>query len=263
MKRLRDCSLRFKLTLIVMTTTCVTLVAALVGLACFDQVSFREQVSRQMLIRSSTLGNSSTAALSFNDPELGREILSALRAEPTLGAAMLYDQEGKLFARYTRTNWKLPPPTTPLHEGVVFGSDHLQVVTPVLLANRTIGYAVLQSDLSRVEERDDRFARVGLGVIVAAAAFGYLLSGQLQRFITRPILELARTSRAITASRNYSLRARRHGEDELGQLVDGFNEMVSEVESREAALRAAQEELESRIAERTRELFLSNARLKE
>jgi len=263
MRRLQHCSLRFKLTVIVMTTTCVTLVAALVGLAVFDQLSFREQLCRQLLTRSTVLANSSTAALSFGDRELGQEILNALRAEQSLGAAILYDEAGRVFVRYARRGWTLPIPVWPFPHEVVQGGNYLQVVAPIIVENRTIGYALLQSDLSRVEERNDRFVRVGLFVIVAAAAFGYLLSSRLQRFITRPILELAKTSRAIAAAKNYSLRAAKHGEDELGQLVDGFNEMVSEVESRDTALRAAQEELESKITERTCELFISNARLKE
>jgi len=263
MNFLRDRSLRFKLTFIVMTTTCVTLLAALTGLAVFDRLSFRDHLCRQMLTRSTILANSSTAALSFQDHELGQEILSALSAEPSLGAAILYDEHGKVFAKYTRPGWQLPVPEGPLQREVTYGADHIEVVAPIVIGNHTVGFALLQSDLRRVEERYTWFVQVGLLVVIAAAGLGYLLSARLQRFIVQPILELAGTSRAIAAAKNYSLRARRHGNDELGQLVDGFNEMVSEVESRDAALRAAKEELESRIAERTRELFISNSRLKE
>jgi len=262
-KSFHDRSLRFKLTFIVMTTTCVTLVAALIGLAVFDQMSFRDQLCRQLMTRSTILANSSTAALSFGDRAMGREILAALRAEPSLGAAVLYDEFGQVFASYARPGWQVPIPEGRFACEVMLGADHLEVVAPVVMGERTIGYAMLQSDLRRIEERNTWYARVGLLVIVAAAGLGYLLSSRLQRFVTRPILELAQTSRAIAAAKNYSLRAEKHGDDELGQLVDDFNEMVADVESRDAALRTAHTELESRIAERTRELFISNARLKD
>ncbi len=151
MKLLHDRSLRCKLTVIVMTTTCVTLVASLVGLAVFDQISFREQLCRQMLTRSTILANSSTAALSFGDRELGREILSALRAEPSLGAAILYDEDGQVFAKYTRNGWRVPAPEGRLDREVVFGKNYLQVAAPIVVGRRTIGFALLQSDLRRID----------------------------------------------------------------------------------------------------------------
>lgn len=259
----RDQSLRFKLTFIVMTTTCATLVVALLGLAAFDQMSYREQTCRQLTTRARMMADLGAAALIFDDARHAREILSALRSEPSFGAAIIYDTTGHVFAEFERSGWHARPPKLPLPLGVHFGPDFLQVTASMTEGNRVIGFLVLQSDMRRIEERNARFVTVGLAVIAAAAVLGFLLSARLQRFITRPILDLAKTSQAISQARNYSLRAEKQGEDELGQLVDSFNEMVREVQTRDAALRAGQEELEAKINERTRELFISNAALKD
>jgi PAS domain S-box-containing protein len=255
--------LRFKLTAIVMSTTCVTLLLALVGLAVFDHFNFREQICRQLETRAGIVASSSTRAVSFGDKQLARQILAAFRTESTLGTLALYDADGRFFASYVRPGWNVAIPDSLRHRGTFVATDHIQVSSPVTVENRTIGYVMLQSDLSRFEQRSDHFVPVGLFVMVAAATVGFLLASWLQLIISKPIRELSATSRQIAEERDYSLRATRHGNDELGQLVDGFNGMVAEIQSRDAVLRGVQGELEARIGERTRELFISNARLKE
>ncbi len=93
-------------------------------------------------------------------------------------------------------------------------------------------------------------------VTLASAGLTYLLSSWLQRIITRPISELAQTAKTVTAERNYSARARKHEDDELGLLVDSFNEMLAQVQQRDAALQDANDRLEKRVSERTKDLQL-------
>jgi two-component system, cell cycle sensor histidine kinase and response regulator CckA len=99
---------------------------------------------------------------------------------------------------------------------------------------------------------------MGLLVLAVAAGVGFLLGTPLQRLISRPILELAEASRAVAAEKNYTRRVSKRREDELGQLIDGFNDMLAQIEARDAALQEAQADLEGRVAARTRELYGAN-----
>src|ERR1700730_14875387 len=93
------------------------------------------------------------------------------------------------------------------------------------------------------------------GLIVAAVSLGaYVMAARLQRPISNPILELAWTTKMVTGTRDYSIRAGKKSNDEVGVLIDGFNEMLEQIQKRDTELRHAGEGLEQRVAERTREL---------
>jgi signal transduction histidine kinase len=81
-----------------------------------------------------------------------------------------------------------------------------------------------------------------------------LLSGWLQRGITDPVLEVARVAREVQRKRDYSLRARKTTEDEIGQLVDAFNDMLAEAAERTALLHQADRNKDEFLATLAHEL---------
>ena len=87
----------------------------------------------------------------------------------------------------------------------------------------------------------------------------FLLSNRLQRLVSDPILHLARVAHVVAQEKNYSVRAKKQSGDELGQLIDGFNEMLAQIQARDAALLSAHETLENRVQARTEELRQSQA----
>ncbi|MGH8056537.1 MAG: sensor histidine kinase, partial [Candidatus Entotheonellia bacterium] len=91
-------------------------------------------------------------------------------------------------------------------------------------------------------------------VMVAASFVAFVLSSRLQHVISGPIMRLAQTARIVSLEKNYSLRAVKYGQDELGLLIDGFNEMLTQIQERDIALQEAHDELEERVIERTKEL---------
>ena len=262
MKKFRAFSIRSQLTLMVMATTCLALVISLVALGWFDQFSFRQRLRRDSATRAEIVGNNSTAALSFGDPQPAAEVLNALSADPHLGAAAIYDAQGKVLTRFVRPGWTIPLPTAPLEDSVTFGDEHLEVFKAVTLNGQKLGTVLLQTDLGELQLRRHRDVWLGAGVLLAAAGIGFLLATRLTRFIARPILELATSARRVATEKNFSVRVAKRGEGELGQLVDGFNEMLSQIEARDSALREAQAELETRVVLRTTELFEANELLK-
>jgi len=86
----------------------------------------------------------------------------------------------------------------------------------------------------------------------------YLISSRLQRVISSPIVYLAEVANLVSEKKQYTVRAEPHGNDEVGLLIQAFNEMLEQIQRRDAALVEANEGLEMRVRERTAELTTAN-----
>jgi signal transduction histidine kinase/ActR/RegA family two-component response regulator/HAMP domain-containing protein len=122
------------------------------------------------------------------------------------------------------------------------------------LNGESIGTVYLKSDLGELHARLWHYTLIMLLFTLAALAATCLLAARLQRIISRPIFHLAQTAKTVSEGKNYSVRATRESNDELGQLIDGFNGMLAQIQERDGALRRVNDELENRVAERTRDL---------
>ena len=262
MKTAATLSIRNKLTLIVVTTVGVTSCLALVAMVVFDQMSFSARIRQDAEVSAQIIANNSREALSLGDAKAARKNLFALSADPHLGAAVIYDKDGKVFARFVRAGWKMPLPETWSGHALAFDREHLTVSQTVVMSGRRLGTVLLQADLGGLQERRRNGVRVGAGVLLLALGVGYGLAMRLQRFIAQPILELAEASRAVVAKKNYTVRVPKHANDELGQFVDGYNEMLAQIEARDAALQQTHATLEHRVSDRTHELFEANRSLR-
>jgi hypothetical protein len=98
-------------------------------------------------------------------------------------------------------------------------------------------------------------------VLVAAFGLSLTLSTALQRIISRPLLQLTEATRVVTTDHRYDLLVAKTGDDEIGELIAGFNDMLGDIRERDRKLLRHQEELEQVVKQRTAELRASNADL--
>ncbi|HEY6867814.1 MAG TPA: response regulator, partial [Candidatus Eisenbacteria bacterium] len=258
----RHLSIRRKLTLIMMMTSVVALLLACGAFLVYEQITHRKAMARDLSLLADVIGANSTAALTFHDPDAAREQLRALRAQPHVVSACIYDQNGAPYATYLRDGGETAawPPRADV-SGTRLESDRLSVSRPVTLENERIGTVYIRSDLQEMRARVRSYALLMLGVLVLASLVAFLLASGLQRLISAPVLALAAAARRVTQDRDYSVRAVKHGDDEVGVLIDGFNEMLAVIQSRDDQLRQHQEHLEAEVAKRTLELREANADL--
>ena len=260
---LRDVSIQQKVRRIIMLTSSAALFLACAAFVVYELVRFRDATTRELVSMADVIGANSMAPLAFNDPKAGEETLRALSANPHIVSACIYTELGEAFATYQREDLKVIPP--PLQEdGSYLGGGYLTLFRPIILDNERIGTIYLQSDLQEVYARLKRYAMIVTVVLVASSLLAFLLSSAFQRVISRPVLHLAETASRVSAESDYSLRAVRDSQDELGVLVDRFNEMLSQIQERDAALQTAHNELERRAQELERyaaELERSNQEL--
>ncbi len=247
MRALRDIPIRRKLTIISLLTSAVALGLACGALVVYEQLTFRRTLTRDLSILATMLGANSAADLSFNDTRSAAQTLGGLRAQPHVIAACLYNAEGQVFATYQREPAAAVAWPEPGADREQFSRESLRLFRRIELAGETIGTIFLESDLEEMHARMRRYALVVGGIILVAALVAFLTASRLQRLVAEPIAHLAAIAGRVGSARDYSARAVKRGNDELGQLVDVFNDMVAQIQSRET-------DLERRVEERTREL---------
>ncbi len=205
------------------------------------------------------------AALDFNDVKSAEETLSALKAEPPIIGACVYTKKWtRFFAKYhLRTNegiaFEPPALATNMYRFLMGGG--FSGVPSHCLQRESIGAVYLESDMRALYSRLTRYAGIVGLVFLASLLFAFILSSRLQRLISEPILHLAQVVRSVAEEKNYAVRAKKRSDDELGDLIDGFNDMLGQIQQRDAALLSAQSDLEARVVGRTAELAKSNQAL--
>jgi signal transduction histidine kinase/CheY-like chemotaxis protein/HPt (histidine-containing phosphotransfer) domain-containing protein len=257
-------SIKRKLTILAMICSGVALMTACTMFLAFDVVMCREELTKSVELHAAIAGQNSTAALSFNDANDARQTLLSLRADPHVVSACIYDADGHVFATYAPgqqdNDDAQVPPVVP-EDTHRFVDRHLEVFRPILLDGRRIGTVFVRSDLRELDARITRYCITLVGVFCASAGLALFLASRLQQFIARPIQHLAETARVVSAERNYSVRAVKESNDELGQLMDGFNEMLEQIQLRDKGLKAHQDHLEEEVLLRTEELLRMNSEL--
>src|SRR5213592_2527644 len=255
MRIFKHAPIKRKLIGINLLTSSVALVLVCVVIVLYDRVTFREAMVRDLSTQADIVAANVAGALKFADPKSADETLAQLTGKPNIIAACVYTPNGKLLGAYHRQLKRgdfHPPPMR--YEGVELQNGRLAVFRNVVFRNETIGAVYIESDLKELPARMRRYAGIVIVVMIGAGLVAFLISSRLQRVISQPILHLSRTANAVAGEKNYSLRAVKQSEDELGRLIDGFNAMLEQIQQRDAALREARDELEKRVEERTREL---------
>jgi len=267
---LRDWPIKQKLTVMLLLVSGLVLLLTSAAFVGYQYWSFRGTMRDMLTVRGRIVAANSTAALAFANDADAREILSALRADPHVVAAALYDKGGRLFATYPAHLAAAALPAAPGPDGYQFERGRLSGFQRVAEAGgQQLGTLYLASDLEAVYDTFRLSGVIGVVVLTVSLLAAYFLSLGLQRTISQPILTLAETAKAVSARQDYSVRAPKLGEDELGALTDAFNQMLGRIEDQNRALRESQEklqghatELEQRVADRTRELEERNETLR-
>ncbi|HEY3225551.1 MAG TPA: ATP-binding protein [Planctomycetota bacterium] len=261
---LRDMSIREKLRAIILIISGISVVGACAVFVTYQWFTSRDDQARKLEIMANIVGDQSTAALEFEQEPQAAAILASLKAERQIVAAAVYARDGRIFAKFVREGAEgdrialRPGPV-----GQSFDGGDLLIFRPLLSGQERIGTIFLRADMSDAWHRLwVNLATVGLVLLGAAAAILFL-SAKLGKLISEPIGRLSEVVQSISARRDYSIRVEGGGRDELGRLIDGFNDMLLQVEQRNSALAKARDELEMRVQERTRELQEKELRLTE
>lgn len=255
-----------RLTLIVTLTTGAALLVAFLSVIAYEGVEARRDLVRDATALAAIIAGNVSGPLSLDQPVAVERILNSAAGTPDIDGAVVYDNAGAVFSFYRNMaspegQQFLPPPV--LLAGDRFGDNSLQIGFGITRAGVRIGTLLLQTDLDAARARVSGSASVAAVMLVVATTLAYLMAAALLAPVSSPITHLAKVVGAVTTTRDYSIRAETESNDELGRLIDGFNEMLGQIQARDSALEQARGGLEQRIVERTRDLQLEIAERKD
>ncbi len=257
-RRLRAISIRNKLKLIIMLTSAAALVLAACAFFINDVRSLRGRLVDEVGVLAQVMAENCNFAMAFGDVDAASRLLAALHINEQILNASLYDADGRIFARYNNTahggepGFALSDPEPP--SGHTFTDELFIWVEPVIFDNDRIGTLRIEYSLDQIREHLQGYGWLTLAILLATLATALIISGLLQRIISGPVLALNKAADDICAGGDYSIRAVKRTDDEIGALVDGFNRMIEQIEERDLALALHNERLEQLVLERTQEL---------
>ena len=242
-------SLGRKLSGVVLLTTMVALIVALGAMVAYDLHAYHQGWVNNVSAQAELLGQTSAPALEFDDARVAEENLALLRFQPKLRAAAIYGAHGGLFASYVANGTRGDFPVLPGAEGVSVKHGGLVAFKRIVGHGQVLGVVYLRADYE-LYDRLPSYAGIAFSVAVAAMLVAWLMSLWLQRIVTGPIQDIGATAREVVERRDYSRRVGKRSDDELGALVDAFNDMMRETERRTEALEASNREKDREVAER-------------
>jgi signal transduction histidine kinase len=248
---LSNASLQRKLLAVILLTTVVALFVALTAMIVYDLRAYHQGWIADITAQAELLGRTTAPALNFNDPKAAKEDLELLRFRSNVRAAAVYNPRGSLFATYAASAAEERYPKLPEADGVRVEGRELIVFKRIENGGEILGTVYVRADYELFNRIIDY-----LGIAVAVMAFAmlvaYVLSSRLQAPVTRPILAITDVAREVVANRDYSRRAERMSNDEIGLLAQAFNDMLAEIERRTSAIETSNRELEREVGERAR-----------
>ena len=239
-----------KLMLVALVTTVIALLVAGVSLLTRDLHAYRVGLGSDLQSEAGILALSTAPALAFDDYPTAIRNVEALSARANVPAVAIYGSRGRLFAQYVRAGESSPPQTVPrLAGGLQFSDDRIEITHPIVQNGAWLGTIYLRG---RYDVRGRVEAYLGILAIVGVLSLGIALalSKVLQRSISDPLSSMAHIARQVIRERDYSLRAQRGGQDEIGLVVDAFNSMLDEIQLRTRALEESNTTLQKEVVSR-------------
>ena len=258
---LKNLSIKRKLTSVIMLTSCAALLAACGAFVGYELLTYRKTMVQELSTLAEITGRNCAAAVDLDRPEDAEKTLESLNAEPQILGACIY-KDGKTWAKYPKERMEFPE--RPLGESHLFAGNHLALSRFILdPEGKQVGTIYFQSSLEKMHRRLWQYVGIVIVVLIVASIGAFILSARLQGLISEPILELAQVSRAVSEQKDYSVRAVKRTQDEVGFLIDQFNEMLAQIQKREQALEAANQQLaasehRSLVATQAKSQFLAS-----
>jgi signal transduction histidine kinase len=246
MRRFRDLPIKWKLMLISVTTGVTALVIAASALFIYGQIAYERQTILRIETLAKVVGDNSTAAITFNDPEVAKRVLSALANDRGILVAGIYDREGRVFAHFSRAeDHRALLPEKPLPEGKTRSLTCIDVSQRIVLEGEIIGSVHIGYSLSPMYAYLARYAVLVGCVLIVAVIASWIVALFLQTHVSRRIVEIRKAAEWISRKQDFSPRLATSGEDEIGSLVHEFNVLLDRINERDASVKIYQEKLRS------------------
>ena len=255
MNAFKNLGLRLKIFLLLTASSLLSLFLACASFVYFNHQFQRDQVQRDLIRDAEMYAAWVDPYLDFDDIEGAKEFEPIFEENPRLMGAVVYHLNGDVFFRYERRDQVKRIRYTLMEAQRISAPGTASVLERVFNEDKKqVAWVFMLRDLDDVTQRSQQFIGIASAVLAVAFVIGLLVSLRLQRHITGPLLNLSKAVNTVARKKDYSIRANHQNDDEIGQLVDDFNEMVAQIQSRDLKLQNVNEMLEDKVHERTAKL---------
>ncbi len=246
----RDLPIAKKLTLFCVIISLVSLVVAMIAIIFYDRYNFEEILKNELVVLASVIGNRSSAAIVFDDLELANNNLKSLSLQKAVVAACIYKVDDNALEPGATTRLATYPNDAvncpnyaPTNALLIDSANHqyVELVQPILLDSSIIGYIYLRSNTEELQDRQTNYVYVMIIASMFAVFIAFWLSKIFSRWISGPLHALGLTAQSIAEEEDYSRRANKQHNDEVGRVVDSFNLMLDVIEQEDVELRESEE----------------------
>jgi PAS domain S-box-containing protein len=252
MMSLRDLPIKTKLKAVMVMASAASLILASGAFVAYEVITARQKAVDEISTLADLVGANLSAALVFDNVQDAEQSLATLHSSPQILRAAVY-KDNSLFAQYERpSEGGSRFPKTPAMDGWTFAGNRLVVIKPIELPSGRVGTIYLESDLERLRTQLYSYGIIGVIVLGLSLATSLVVASVLQRNISKPILDLAETTRHIAERHDYSIRVQSDSRDELGILATAFDDMISEIHQHSRRLQRANEDLQEEVRVRTK-----------
>jgi TMAO reductase system sensor TorS len=223
-------------------------------------------------------GAAAIAALRVGDNAGALRAMNDLRDEWLVSEAEILAPNGQTLGTYRRAqniarvetaaeenSVALPHSETTVdlqHPRIYLQDRRLHIIAAVVHKDQVLGSIRILVPLEVMYPDWPSYILITLAASVAAVLTAYWLAARLQQQISGPIVNLAHTMQRVSSEEDYSLRVERNSQDEVGSLIDGFNQMLAQIRHRDSRLEKYRQFLEQQVEERTINLGNANLELK-
>ena len=259
-------SIKFKLMFITVFSSSIALLA-FSGILFFYEIAFVEKsLINNLQVQADIISENSLGALAFMDTSSTKKTLGALKHNSDILYAGLYDKSQNLLASYQKSSYETAVllPSEALSNApqlLINGDDFVQIVQEVRLDNELLGYLLIRGSFESIYRKLHNYALITLLAFSIALLVALSLSLRLQRIISQPIIRIAKFINSVTESKTYTVPAKKETIDELGVLVEAFNQMLKQLDASlqkrdeaERALAHHLEHLQETVNEQTKDL---------
>jgi signal transduction histidine kinase len=242
-------SVRRKLMVVVLVTTFTALLVAAIALVTYELRTYERTWASDLTTQADILARASAPALAFDDPRAAAENLALLKVRPQILRAAIYAANGRLFSRYVQPGADDTFPPLPGTEGYTVDGEHIALFHRIVENGEILGTVYVYANYELAARLKD-YLTILAGVLLLSLAVAFIMSAWLQAAVTKPITAVTRVAHEVMERRDFSLRVQRTSDDEIGYLVDAFNDMLAEVGRRAAAIEASNQSLQYEMGER-------------
>jgi signal transduction histidine kinase/CheY-like chemotaxis protein/HPt (histidine-containing phosphotransfer) domain-containing protein len=266
----KNLSVKLKLILVMSLTSSAGLILVLSAVIFNETKRANTDSIEELTTLADVVGWNSAAAMAFYDSEATIDTLKALSARPDIVATTLCDQAGELFSQYISPAYQSNPlfkqldrhiwQCNPNNQSNINHTFYL-INRKIQLQGEAVGTIHILYQQNALIKRLNDYYKLITTIAILSFLIVLFISTKLQKVFTTPLTELMQTMKSVSSKKQYDIRAKKFNNDEYGTLVDVFNEMLNEIQQRDAQLGSYSQRLKIEVADRTQDLYKKNKEL--